>query len=46
MTAPDDGKMEAERRAVAVFFNRLRSLAGHKDAVQCDQFWLERMGCT
>ena len=27
--------MDAERKAVALFLNRLRSLAGYKDAIQC-----------
>ncbi|AMY09611.1 hypothetical protein LuPra_02830 [Luteitalea pratensis] len=35
MTPPDDSKMDAERKAVALFLNRIRSLAGYKDAIQC-----------
>ena len=35
MTSPDDSKVDAERKAVALFLNRLRSLPGYKDAIQC-----------
>ena len=35
MTSPDDSKMDGERKAVALFLNRIRSLAQYKDAIQC-----------
>ena len=35
MTSRNDSKPDGERQAVDLFLNRLRSLAGHKDAIQC-----------
>ena len=35
MISPHDTRMDGERKAIALFLNRIRALAQYKDAVQC-----------